>query len=223
MPTWPTERSSRLAATRANVYCAGCRNEPIVGRSGCELQVYNMSLAAAIFMAVGRMESAGSPGVPGPNSRGFQGVPGGSGGFRRHALGRRPRKLLVFGPPGGGSSAGAEQFKIKKGKRGHTHDHGGAVGRMGWRLLELYASPLLGHLEFYARPIEAPRAPQKTTIPFTESTSSPHKTCPDRSPKCISPCAKPRRVTHAHTHHHHHHHPPPQHSETKNKVIFAPV
>ena len=163
----------------------------------------------------------GHRGVPGQISRGFQGVPGGSGGFRRHILSHRHRKLVVFGPPGGGSSAGAEQFKIKKRERGHTHDHGGAVGRMGWRLLELYASPLLGHLEFYARPIEAPRAPQKTAIPFTESTKSPRKTCPSRSPKCIPLCAKPRRVSHAHAHRHHHHHPPPPHCETK--MIFAPV
>ena len=88
-----------------------------------------MTLAATIYMAVGRMESAGSPGVPGHISRGFRGVPGGSGGFRRRILSHRPRKLLVFGPSGGGSSACAKQFKIKKGERGHTHDHGGAVGR----------------------------------------------------------------------------------------------
>ena len=41
----------------------------------------------------------------------------------------------------------------------------------GW-LLEFYASPLLGPLEFYVRPIEAPRVPQKTTIEVTASTNS---------------------------------------------------
>ena len=57
----------------------------------------------------------GHRGVPGQISRGFQGVPGGSGGFRRHFLNHRNRKLLVWGPYGGGSSVRAKQFKIKKG------------------------------------------------------------------------------------------------------------
>ena len=141
-------------------------NEPIVGRSGCELRCSYIY----IYMAVGRMESAGSPGVPGKISGGFRGVPGGSGGFRRHFLNHRTRKLLVWGPPGGGSSARAKQFKIKKGN-GATRTAMKEQRGGGW-LLEFYASPLLGPLEFYVRPIEAPRVPQKTTIEVTASTNS---------------------------------------------------
>ena len=72
-------RAGKLLRVQMSIALAAT-NEPIVGRSGCELQIYNMS-SAAIWL-LGRMESAGSPGVPeqiSGGSGGFQGVPGGSG------------------------------------------------------------------------------------------------------------------------------------------------
>ena len=113
-------RAGKLLRVQMSIALAAT-NGPIVGRSGCELQIYNMPSAATIG-------AHGVCGITGGSEAKFQGVPGGSGGFRRHFLNHRTRKLLVLWPSGGGSSARAKQFKIKKRERSHSHDHEGPVG-----------------------------------------------------------------------------------------------
>ena len=104
-------------------------NEPIVGRSGCELRCSYIY----IYMAVGRMESAGSPGVPGQISRRFRGVRGVPASLSQPSH----QKTASFGATWWGVPPHVlNNLKLKKKERSYSHGHEGAAGRgMASRIL----------------------------------------------------------------------------------------
>ena len=150
--------------------------------------------------------------------------------------------MLVLWSRGGGSSATAKQFKIKKGEPSRAHDHGGAAERgLASRTLRRPSSKASRLLRMPSRHFAPPRGEQtdhsvnqRNQVCFwcvcVHCVVAWHPCCltPHR-PQNLAAAAQPRASCctlaspHAIPHHRHHHRPNPPPCEIKNKVIFAPV